>query len=66
MSPTLSILFCILPWLPSWHWVALVLFLVGLCIALRVVAMSTVFLVRLPELGQGKAGWYKGTLTFGM
>jgi ACDE family multidrug resistance protein len=66
VSLTLSILFCILPWLPGWHWVALLMFMVGLCIALRVVAMSTVFLVRLPELGQGKAGWYKGTLTFGM
>lgn len=66
ISLTLSLLFCILPWLPGWQWVALLMFLVGLCIALRVVAMSTVFLVRLPELGQGKAGWYKGTLTFGM
>lgn len=66
VSLTLSLLFCILPWLPGWHWVALLMFLVGLCIALRVVAMSTVFLVRLPELGHGKSGWYKGTLTFGM
>ncbi|WP_020652940.1 MFS transporter [Massilia niastensis] len=66
VSLSLSALFCILPWLPGWQWVALLMFLVGLCIALRVVAMSTVFLVRLPELGQGKAGWYKGTLTFGM
>jgi predicted MFS family arabinose efflux permease len=66
VSLALSLLFCILPWLPGWQWVALLMFLVGLCIALRVVAMSTVFLVRLPELGQGKAGWYKGTLTFGM
>ncbi len=66
VSLTLSALFCILPWLPGWQWVALLMFLVGLCIALRVVAMSTVFLVRLPALGRGKAGWYKGTLTFGM
>ncbi len=66
ISLTLSAAFCVLPWLPGWHWVALLMFLVGLCISLRVVAMSTVFLVRLPELGQGKAGWYKGTLTLGM
>lgn len=66
VSLSLAALFCIMPWLPGWHWVAFVMFLVGLCIALRVVAMSTVFLVRLPALGQGKAGWYKGTLTFGM
>jgi predicted MFS family arabinose efflux permease len=66
VSLALSAVFCILPWLPGWKWVALLMFLVGLCISLRVVAMSTVFLVRLPELGQGKAGWYKGALTLGM
>ena len=66
VSLTLSVFFCVLPWLPQWQWVALVMFLVGLCISLRVVAMSTVFLVRLPEIGQGKAGWYKGTLTLGI
>jgi len=66
VSLTLAAFFCVLPWLPQWEWVALVMFLVGLCISLRVVAMSTVFLVRLPEIGQGKAGWYKGTLTLGI
>jgi len=66
VSLTLALFFCLLPWLPQWQWVALVMFLVGLCISLRVVAMSTVFLVRLPEIGQGKAGWYKGTLTLGI
>jgi predicted MFS family arabinose efflux permease len=66
VSLALSAVFCVLPWLPGWKWVALLMFLVGLCISLRIVAMSTVFLVRLPELGQGKAGWYKGTLTLGM
>lgn len=66
VSLTLALMFCVLPWLPQWQWVALVMFLVGLCISLRVVAMSTVFLVRLPEIGQSKAGWYKGTLTLGI
>ncbi|SDG53875.1 MULTISPECIES: MFS transporter [unclassified Duganella] len=66
VSLTLSAAFCALPWLPGWQWVALLMFLVGLCISLRIVAMSTVFLVRLPEIGQSKAGWYKGTLTLGM
>jgi len=66
VSLTLAAIFCVLPWLPQWQWVALVMFLVGLCISLRVVAMSTVFLVRLPEIGRGKAGWYKGTLTLGI
>lgn len=66
VSLTLSVAFCALPWLPGWQWVALLMFLVGLCISLRIVAMSTVFLVRLPEIGQARAGWYKGTLTLGM
>jgi len=66
VSLTLALIFCVLPWLPQWQWVALVMFLVGLCVSLRVVAMSTLFLVRLPEIGQGKAGWYKGTLTLGI
>jgi ACDE family multidrug resistance protein len=66
VSLALAGAFCVLPLLPGWHAVALVMFLVGLCISLRIVAMSTVFLLRLPELGRGKAGWYKGTLTFGM
>lgn len=66
VSLTLAGIFCILPWLPGWQWVAATMFLVGLCISLRIVAMSTIFLVRLPELGQGKAGWYKGTLTLGI
>ncbi|TFW22896.1 MFS transporter [Duganella callida] len=66
VSLTLSAAFCALPWLPGWQWVASLMFLVGLCISLRIVAMSTVFLVRLPEIGQSKAGWYKGTLTLGM
>jgi ACDE family multidrug resistance protein len=66
VSLTLSAAFCALPWLPGWQWVAVLMFLVGLCISLRIVAMSTVFLVRLPEIGQSKAGWYKGTLTLGM
>lgn len=66
VSLGLSVIFCILPWLPGWQWVALTMFLVGLCISLRVVAMSTIFLIRLPQLGQGKSGWYKGTLTFGI
>lgn len=66
VSLALAGMFCVLPWLPGWQWVALAMFAVGLCISLRIVAMSTVFLKRLPELGQGKAGWYKGTLTLGI
>jgi predicted MFS family arabinose efflux permease len=66
VSLALAGLFCVLPWLPGWQWVALAMFLVGLCISVRIVAMSTVFLIRLPELGQNRAGWYRGTLMLGI
>lgn len=66
VSLTLTALFFVLPHIPSWQFVSLTMFAVGLCISLRVVAVSTVFMVRLPELGQNRAGWYKGTLTLGM
>ncbi|OON63219.1 hypothetical protein B0920_07405 [Massilia sp. KIM] len=66
VSLALAGLFCALPWLPGWHWVALAMFVVGLCISVRIVAMSTVFLIRLPELGQARAGWYRGTLMLGI
>ncbi|MFT4046974.1 MAG: MFS transporter [Solimonas sp.] len=66
VSLALTALFFVLPHIPSWEFVALTMFIVGLCISMRVVAVSTVFMVRLPELGQNRAGWYKGTLTLGM
>ncbi|MGH8445225.1 MAG: MFS transporter [Solimonas sp.] len=66
VSLALTALFFVLPHIPSWQFVALTMFIVGLCISMRVVAVSTVFMVRLPELGQNRAGWYKGTLTLGM
>jgi ACDE family multidrug resistance protein len=66
VSLALTVLFFVLPHIPSWQFVALTMFIVGLCISMRVVAVSTVFMVRLPELGQNRAGWYKGTLTLGM
>lgn len=66
VSVALTGLFFVLPHIRSWSFVALTMFVVGLCISMRVVAVSTVFMVRLPELGQNRAGWYKGTLTLGM
>lgn len=66
VSVALTVLFFVLPHIRSWSFVALTMFVVGLCISMRVVAVSTVFMVRLPELGQNRAGWYKGTLTLGM
>lgn len=66
VSLVLAALYLLLPHLPLWWWVAVVMFGVGLCISLRVVAAATVFMARLPQLGQRRAGWYKGTLMLGV
>lgn len=66
VSLILTGMFFVLPHIPSWRLVAFGMFAVGLCISFRIVAMSTVFLTRLPEIGQAKAGWYKGTLSLGI
>lgn len=49
-----------------WYVAALWLFIAGVCIPYRVVAMGSSWLERLPEIGTRRAGWYKGTLTLGI
>ncbi|KPC49611.1 MFS transporter [Amantichitinum ursilacus] len=66
VSLLLAAVFVLLPRLGQWQWVALAMFAAGLCISFRIVAMSTVFLLQLPRIGQAKAGWYKGSLTLGI
>lgn len=50
----------------QWQWLVLTMIACGLCIAFRIVAMSSSFLQRLPEIGTHRAGWYKGTLSLGV
>jgi len=50
----------------SWYLAALFLFIAGICIPFRVVAMNTSWLERLPEVGTSKGGWYRGTLMLGI
>lgn len=55
----------ILAW-ANWLWLAALRLLVGTCVPFRSVAMSGLFLQRLPELGMSKAGWFRGALMVGL
>ena len=50
----------------TWYLAALFLFIAGICIPFRVVAMNTSWLERLPEVGTSRGGWYRGTLMLGI
>lgn len=50
----------------NWYMAAGFLFLAGICIPYRVVAMNSSWLERLPEVGASRAGWYRGTLMLGI
>ncbi|THD03078.1 hypothetical protein B1810_10815 [Panacagrimonas perspica] len=66
VSLFLTGLMLVLPHLRSWQFVAFAMFALGLCMSVRIVAMSTAFMLQLPTIGQSRAGWYKGTLTLGV
>lgn len=50
----------------SWYMAAILLFIAGICIPFRVVAMNTSWLERLPEVGTSRGGWYRGVLMLGI
>jgi len=52
--------------LTDWRLLVVCVVCAGLCIAFRIVGMSSSFLQRLPEIGTHRAGWYKGTLSLGV
>jgi predicted MFS family arabinose efflux permease len=56
----------VLPFTGSWAALATGRGLIGLCIPFRMVSMNSSFLERLKTIGQGKAGWYRGSLTAGI
>lgn len=55
-----------MPWLGAWYGVALLRGLVGLAIPFRIVSMNSAFLQQLKVLGASRAGWYRGSQSFGM
>lgn len=50
----------------SWIALAIGRWLIGLCIPFRMVSMNSAFLERLRGSGDGRAGWYRGSLTAGI
>jgi MFS family permease len=54
------------PWTHSWIGLAVAVALGGLCIPFRIVSMTGSFMEKLKTLGQGKAGWYRGSQVVGM
>src|SRR5690606_19396187 len=64
-SLLLTLLYLTLAQVQHWLQLAFLMILCGICIAFRIVAMSSSFLQRLPEIGTHRAGWYKGTLSLG-
>ena len=56
----------IIPFLSLWWAVAIVRLAIGICIPFRTVSMNSAFLGQLKRIGDGKAGWYRGSLTLGM
>lgn len=55
-----------IPALGSWWTLALARLLIGLCIPFRTVSMNSAFLSQLRRIGDGKAGWYRGSFTLGV
>jgi len=60
------ILYPLIGYSTSWYLAAIFLFIAGICIPFRVVAMNTSWLERLPEVGTSRGGWYRGTLMLGI
>jgi MFS family permease len=50
----------------SWIWLAIAVACGGCCIPFRIVSMTGSFMEQLKVLGQGKAGWYRGSQVVGM
>lgn len=54
------------PLMKIWYGVAAVRALVALCVPFRVVSMNSSFLQRLREIGNHRAGWYRGSQSLGV
>jgi predicted MFS family arabinose efflux permease len=56
---------CVIPWTAVWWGVAIARGLISLAIPFRIVSMNGSFLQQLKYLGSAKAGWYRGSQSFG-
>lgn len=59
------LLTCLIPWSTVWWQVAVTRGLISLAIPFRTVSMNSSFLRQLKYLGSAKAGWYRGSQSFG-
>ncbi|WP_323815401.1 MFS transporter [Cellvibrio sp. NN19] len=65
-SLLLVIIFLCIGQIKFWSFLPALMTIAGFCIAFRIVAMSSSFMQRLPEIGKQWAGWYKGSLSLGI
>ncbi len=56
---------CLIPWTTVWWMVAITRGLISLAIPFRTVSMNSSFLQQLKYLGSARAGWYRGSQSFG-
>lgn len=54
------------PFTKLWYGVAAMRALVALCVPFRVISMNSSFLQRLQEIGNHRAGWYRGSQSLGV
>jgi MFS family permease len=54
------------PFTKLWYGVAAMRALVALCVPFRVISMNSSFLQRLPQIGNHRAGWYRGSQSLGV
>lgn len=56
----------LMPWVSFWYTIALMRGLIALAVPFRVVSMNSAFLHYLSSGRMSRAGWYRGSQTFGM
>jgi MFS family permease len=56
----------LMPFLTIWYVIAIMRGVIGLAIPFRIVSMNSSFLAQLNNIGIKKAGWYRGSQSFGM
>ncbi|ACE86087.1 MFS transporter [Cellvibrio japonicus] len=56
----------LMPWVNLWYTIALLRGLIALAVPFRVVSMNSAFLHYLSQVSVSRAGWYRGSQTFGM
>lgn len=64
-SAIVAVCYLFIPRLGVWFALLPLMLFTGFCISYRIVSMSSIFLGQLGAMGNGWAGWYKGTLALG-